>query len=847
MANIQFSSLTTPFDISALGTVSFMFEVSKDSTTYVWRTPAGHTITATGLMSIAPMTGDINALLSQVSRLEINLDGDIFTEIDITFDTSVTLAPLLNGDQQFWETVLSGETTVESGFTDVITFAGDLPSLTAGESLAGGDDTFDFSDAVLGTVVSGDVMEAAGELTGGDDVITGSDADDILYGEYQSLASGGSVSGGDDTIDGGGGNDEIYGQTGDDTLIGGAGNDTIRGGRGHDTIDGGADNDFLFGDRGRDVFLVSTGNDTIDGGLGTDTIDFSPVLSGITGSAFVSLYDKTQPAGVFDKNITWGDPNGSSIVDFTDIEEFAFGDLDGVLTLEGFTGDETFIVRNSVNASVMAGMAGNDTFRGNSLLGDTVNYNLEELASGFLGIPGGNPRGALGAVVDLSTGTATDFFGDTDTLIDIETIIGTVNYYDGVRGDSGDNTIYNAEVVFAGGGDDTVTAISKAFGFTDPIYLPAELINFEGRGNTTPIFDGGAGTDTFIMYDDVISIDLTAENVILVQPGPSVFGTYLVPLLNFENVVGRGTITGNELDNELTGGATNDTISGMDGDDILIGGAGADTLDGGDGIDTVAFGDSYLAVTVNLLSGTGTGNDADGDTYIGIENIIGTNGDDFLIGDHQDNVIDGGNGGKDILDGGGNGAGGDTVSYASSAYGVTVSLAPHSVIVDTPVGVDWNDTISGFENIIGSERGDTLIGDSDANQLKGLGANDTLQGYDGNDTLVGGSGNDTLEGGSGEDLLVGGRDDDILEGGADADTFQFSDGHGNDTLLDFDVAEAAEFIDFSRVSTLNSFADVLASSVDTTDGVLITTGTESSVLLTGISQANLSDADFLFV
>jgi Ca2+-binding RTX toxin-like protein len=49
-------------------------------------------------------------------------------------------------------------------------------------------------------------------------------------------------------------------------------------------------------------------------------------------------------------------------------------------------------------------------------------------------------------------------------------------------------------------------------------------------------------------------------------------------------------LTGNELDNRLTGGAGNDTLHGGAGRDILSGGAGSDTLDGGAGRDILAGG-----------------------------------------------------------------------------------------------------------------------------------------------------------------------------------------------------------------------------------------------------------------
>ncbi len=53
-----------------------------------------------------------------------------------------------------------------------------------------------------------------------------------------------------------------------------------------------------------------------------------------------------------------------------------------------------------------------------------------------------------------------------------------------------------------------------------------------------------------------------------------------------------------------------------------------------------------------LVGGTKqTGGDAEGDKLFGIENVIGSDGDDVLTGDAKNNVLEGGNG-DDILNGG---------------------------------------------------------------------------------------------------------------------------------------------------------------------------------------------------
>jgi Ca2+-binding RTX toxin-like protein len=132
-------------------------------------------------------------------------------------------------------------------------------------------------------------------------------------------------------------------------------------------------------------------------------------------------------------------------------------------------------------------------------------------------------------------------------------------------------------------------------------------------------------------------------------------------------------------------------------------------------------------VNVSLMSGLGSGGDAEGDTLLNIENLIGSSLDDVLEG----------NGGNNILVGGTNGAGGDAVSYEHAAAGVKVKLARTSA--QNTVGAG-SDTLAGFENLIGSAFNDTLTGNSGANTLTGLAGNDTLIGGAGADTFAFNSG-----------------------------------------------------------------------------------------------------------
>ncbi|WP_372572349.1 spondin domain-containing protein [Ruegeria jejuensis] len=67
------------------------------------------------------------------------------------------------------------------------------------------------------------------------------------------------------------------------------------------------------------------------------------------------------------------------------------------------------------------------------------------------------------------------------------------------------------------------------------------------------------------------------------------------------------------------------------------------------------------------------------------------------------------------------------------------------------------DSLISIENLDGSNDGDVLAGDGNANVLNGLDGDDVLSGLGGADVLNGGAGDDTLSGGGGVDIIDGGE------------------------------------------------------------------------------------------
>ena len=293
---------------------------------------------------------------------------------------------------------------------------------------------------------------------------------------------------------------------------------------------------------------------------------------------------------------------------------------------------------------------------------------------------------------------------------------------------------------------------------------------------------------------------------------------------------GTDTLYGEEGDDTLKGEAANDTLYGGEGDDVLTGGAGADALHGGAGRDTLSYEGSSAGVTVDLSTGTADGGDARGDTFSGMEDIIGTAREDRLTGDGNANRLYGGAGrdwltggaGADWLYGGAGtdylnvdaddfehgevdgGEGEDYAYFSAESRGVTVDLAAH-----------------GLEGVNGGD-GDDVFSHSGSDgdiSLNGGGGNDRLTGSDGHfDRLLGGAGDDILDSRGGSDEMQGDGGDDIYLFGR-GDGRDYIDNRGesaSDDVLRFDDGIDADQLWFSR-----SGNDLLVRIIGTRDRVTI--------------------------
>ena len=356
---------------------------------------------------------------------------------------------------------------------------------------------------------------------------------------------------------------------------------------------------------------------------------------------------------------------------------------------------------------------------------------------------------------------------------------------------------------------------------------------FDAAGNQL-----GGGTDDYTFE----ASSAATYYVSVVTFGNDPTGTYTVSASSGTNLTeGNDNYTGTQSADIIFGLGGNDFIQGLggadtifggDGDDQLVGGAGGDILDGGAGSDWAYYFGSSSQIEINLLAGTSFFGEADGDTLISIENIVGSNFNDVIVGDAGANIL-AGNSGDDIIDGGAGddfligGQGADTLDGGTGidwirAYDLSATQATS---IDLSTGVVSNDgygtadTIANIENISGSTAfTDILTGDAGDNIIYTTGFGDTVNAGAGDDLVSfeaagiydGGAGVDTLQA---WELVTGGGQrlrhvlDNTGDGRADIELTS------NGVHIDFSLGQ---FVDdgFGNSAAITGFEHLIGSSLN---------------------------------
>jgi Ca2+-binding RTX toxin-like protein len=479
--------------------------------------------------------------------------------------------------------------------------------------------------------------------------------------------------------------------------------------------------------------------------------------------------------------------------------------VSGVSEMRGSNFDDELMGTNHgiTTAQVYEGRAGNDTFSGRGGF-DQARYNNEPTTTGIT---------VVMADANAFTGTVTGEAGiiDTDTLIDIVSVVGTQ------FADSYDATGY-------------FSSVSGLGAFNE----------FDGGAGDDTIVGNGATRATFLSSFTSVTVDLDAGTASSFATGNDI----LEDVFSVRGSNSADTLRGSAFDDTFEGRGGNDFINGRDGFDLV-------RYDNGSNA-----GGTFIADAAGGFTASAGGHDRD--TLINIESIRGTNfsdlflgsastagysfdalgGDDILLGSQGNDRLLGGNGndllrgglGGDFLNGGSGadrldfnslaeagdtiegfqaGFGGDVIdiadlllnetSYAGGALSEFVRIVASGVdglLQINPNGsadpLDWQ-TLATLLGGAGLDA-DVLLanGNLDVDAAAGI----TVVGTEFNDVLVGGSGNDTLIGLLGNDLLQGGAGDDLLDGGVVAD-FQSDAGFRDNDRVDYSAAPGGVLVNLA--------------------------------------------------
>ena len=586
--------------------------------------------------------------------------------------------------------------------------------------------------------------------------------------------------GGGDYVDGGAGFDQVNfqdlsGAVSANLSLSGANAISIDGA---DTLinieglNGSSFNDTLIGNAANNSLQGRGGDDVIDGGAGFDTVEYYDAPGGVS----VDL-NLTGPQNV------GGGHGVDTILNFENIAASFHAD-----TLVGSTGDNYFTTRGG--GDYVDGGAGFDTVNFRDLTGAvSVNLNLQganaisingaDTLISIEGLDGSNFNDTL-----IGNAANNGFHGGVgDDVLDGGAGIDGVEYYGAHGGVSVDLNLTGPQHVGGGHGVDTILNFENvgASFHADRLIGTAGANHFTTRGGGDYV-DGGAGFDTVDFQDLSGGVDANL----------GLFGA--TSAHGADTLIGVEGLIGSGFNDTLTGDAGNNTFQGRGGDDVL---------DGSGGIDTASYFEASVGVKVNLaIVGTQTIGSGQGiDTLSNIENLQGGQFNDTLIGDAQDNFLNGQDGddslfgadgndnlyggtGDDVLNGGagadivqgaaGNdtllgglgddqllggqgtdlidgGDGSDMANYTTASTAVTVSLA--IVGAQAVSGDQGSDILTNIELLYGSNFNDTLTGDAAGNFLGGHGGDDSLSGGAGDDALRGGAGDDVLDGGASSPVI----------------------------------------------------------------------------------------------
>jgi Ca2+-binding RTX toxin-like protein len=676
-----------------------------------------------------------------------------------------------------------------------------------------------FSTAANGAALAGQIEKIAFYQTGVLDVAAGrmnliAGSDGIDGNPFSGPAAGTAIA---DWFTGGTGNDRIATGGGDDIVSGGVGADTLRGETGNDVLYGGVGNDILDGGQGRDVLA---------GGAGFDKATYASSFTGVRVHLSATFANSGDAEG--------DEYSGIEALEGTSGADVLGGDA-GQTEFDGGSGDDLMMGGGGDDTYIWSGFNGSKTVHEGAFTVEEAVTLVGVLATGYTTTWTSTGVAAPGGVYwRLQVRTAS-----SELVYDYDKFVksggspavpaaseyvqsGWIGGFARTNGQQVTRERFDASV------DGGVDVLEIAFGVT------LSEMTFSWVGDDLYIAKAGAGGQMRLQGQkfaasrvEVMQLGdgqaVSLANVMVASSGAQLVGTSGDDLL-----AGRS----GALADDLAGGAGNDALVGYDGDDRLFGGDGDDILEGGFGADlldggtntaagtTATAGDTVrysrtgfgigLVIDLNLTTAQAAidGADSSGDILIGIENVIGFDGHDTLIGDAGANRLVGLDG-SDILRGGG----GDDVLLGGVGFDTLYGDAGN----DALAGEESSDQIwggDGDDHLDGDEGLDLLYGEAGDDGLTGGTEDDTLDGGGGKDVLSGGANNDILIGGEGDDTLSGDTGMDTLQGGLGADAYVFGGKDGADALTDSEGANTLNFktdVSYDQLWLVRSGADLKVS------------------------------------
>lgn len=584
----------------------------------------------------------------------------------------------------------------------------------------------------------------------------------------------------------------LYGFQEDDAIAGSKGDDVIYGNEGNDSISAGKGNDRIFGGSGDDVLDGGEGDDFLYGGKGEDCYLFGrnygvDIISDHQGKNVVRLAEDISPDDLAVSRV-----GENAVISITNTEDR--------MIISGYTANEKEYILHFTDAEVFVRdcIAGStDAFLSGTEREDYLVNDDKDIVAGD-----------KGSDRILGTDRREYVFGDSgdDQLLTSagNDIIfgGTGNDY--VNGGDGDDWIdagAGSDFVDGGKGDDQYLFRSGC----------GETAIMDSEGKNKILFGDGLQSDcikayrsnwndlliTFDGWEDTLIIknycsDENSRNFTLVfADGTIVAATDKTsPIRTI-----YGTDDSEYMTSIYTDGVTklgqegDDQLVGSDGDDFLFGGGGNDRITGKTGDD--------------VLDG-GTGNDflygeEGDDTYL-FRKGYGTD----TIGDQEGvNQIEIYGFSRDQIKAYRTNWNNITITFEGSEdklviEGFFLSEASRNFYFTFNGGSKFHAAAinSPLRTIYGTDEDDYMTAMDDRGvTLLGENGKDNLNGGNGADKLHGGAGDDRLNGNDGNDILDGGRGDDILCGGAGKDTYLFEEGSGTDMIVD---SEGINTISFGR-------------------------------------------------